>query len=37
MGKITAGSSLIMLPVIVLALLTHRYIVSGLSAGALKE
>lgn len=36
-GKITAGSSLIMLPVIVLALLTHRYIVSGLSAGALKE
>jgi len=36
-GKITAGSSLIMLPVIVLALLAHRYIVSGLSAGALKE
>jgi len=36
-GKITAGASLIMLPVIVLALLTHRYIVSGLSAGALKE
>jgi multiple sugar transport system permease protein len=36
-GKITAGSSLIMLPVIALALLTHRYIVSGLSAGALKE
>jgi len=26
-----------MLPVIVLALLAHRYIVSGLSAGALKE
>jgi len=36
-GKIAAGGTLVMLPVVVFALLVHRYLVRGLTAGGLKE
>jgi multiple sugar transport system permease protein len=36
-GRITAGASLIMLPVVVLAMAAQRYVVSGLAAGALRD
>lgn len=35
-GKITAGSTLIMLPVLVFSFLVRKYLVQGLTAGALK-
>lgn len=35
-GKITAAGTVIMLPVIFFALLTHRYLISGLTAGAIR-
>jgi multiple sugar transport system permease protein len=35
-GKIAAGGSLVMAPVLLFSLLVRRYLVSGLSAGALK-
>jgi multiple sugar transport system permease protein len=36
-GKITAGSVVIMLPVIVFSLLVRKYLIRGLTAGALKS
>lgn len=36
-GKITAGSVVIMLPVIIFSLLVRKYIIRGLTAGALKS
>ena len=36
-GKITAGSVVIMLPVIIFSLLVRKYLIRGLTAGALKE
>jgi len=36
-GKIAAGGSLVMLPVVVFSILVRRYLVHGLSAGGLKE
>ncbi len=35
-GKITAGGTMIMLPVVVLAILVRRYMIRGLTAGSLK-
>lgn len=35
-GKITAGSTVIMVPVVVFSLLVRRYLVQGLTAGAVK-
>ena len=35
-GKIGAGGTLIMLPVVAFSLLVHRYLIRGLTAGALK-
>jgi multiple sugar transport system permease protein len=35
-GKIAAGGSMVMLPVLVFSLLVRRYLVSGLTAGAVK-
>jgi multiple sugar transport system permease protein len=35
-GKIAAGGSLVMAPVLVFSLLVRRYLVSGLTAGAVK-
>jgi len=36
-GKITAGSVVIMLPVIIFSLLVRKYLIRGLTAGALKN
>lgn len=36
-GKIAAGGTLVMLPVIVFTLLVRKYLVAGLTAGALKD
>ncbi|MGQ9458395.1 MAG: carbohydrate ABC transporter permease [Anaerolineae bacterium] len=36
-GKITAAGTVIMLPVIFFSLLTHKYLISGLTAGAVKS
>jgi multiple sugar transport system permease protein len=36
-GKIAAGGSLVMLPVVVFALLVRNYLVKGLTAGGIKE
>jgi multiple sugar transport system permease protein len=36
-GKIAAGGSLVMLPVVIFSVLTHRYLVDGLTAGGVKE
>jgi multiple sugar transport system permease protein len=36
-GKITAGSVVIMLPVIIFSLLVRKYLIRGLTAGALKS
>jgi multiple sugar transport system permease protein len=36
-GKIAAAGSLVMLPVVVFSVLTHRYLVDGLTAGGVKE
>jgi multiple sugar transport system permease protein len=35
-GKIAAGGSLVMAPVLVFSMLVRRYLVSGLTAGAVK-
>ncbi len=35
-GKITSAGVMIMLPVIIFSIFTHRYLVSGLTAGAVK-
>lgn len=35
-GKITAGTSLIMLPVVVFSLAVRKYLIRGLTAGAVK-
>jgi multiple sugar transport system permease protein len=35
-GKIAAGGSLVMEPVLLFSLLVRRYLVSGLTAGAVK-
>jgi multiple sugar transport system permease protein len=35
-GKIAAGGTLIMLPVVIFSLLVRRYLIRGLTAGALK-
>ncbi len=35
-GKITTAGVLIMLPVILFSIVTHRYLISGLTAGAIK-
>ena len=35
-GKITAGSVLIMLPVIIFSILVRSYLIKGLTAGAIK-
>jgi multiple sugar transport system permease protein len=35
-GKIAAGGSMVMLPVLVFSLLVRRYLISGLTAGAVK-
>ena len=36
-GKITAAATLIMLPVVVFSLLGRRFLIRGLTGGALKE
>ena len=36
-GKIAAGGTLVMLPVVVFSLFVRRYIVRGLTAGGVKE
>jgi multiple sugar transport system permease protein len=36
-GKIAAGGTLVMLPVVVFSTLVRRYLVSGLTAGGVKE
>jgi len=36
-GKIAAGGTLVMLPVVVFSILVRRYLVSGLTIGAVKE
>jgi multiple sugar transport system permease protein len=36
-GKIAAGGTLVMLPVIVFTLLVRNYLVRGLTAGGLKD
>ncbi len=36
-GKIAAGGTLVMLPVVVFSILVHRYLVQGLTAGGIKE
>ncbi len=35
-GKIAAGGTMIMLPVVAFSLLVRRYLIRGLTAGALK-
>jgi multiple sugar transport system permease protein len=35
-GKIAAGGSLVMAPVLIFSLAVRRYLVSGLTAGAVK-
>ena len=36
-GKITAGGSIIMIPVVVFSLLVRNYLIRGLTAGAVKN
>jgi len=36
LGKIAAGGCMIMLPVVAFSLLVRRYLIRGLTAGALK-
>ncbi|HEV8680353.1 MAG TPA: carbohydrate ABC transporter permease [Stellaceae bacterium] len=36
-GKIAAGGTLVMLPVVAFSILVHRYLVHGLTAGGVKE
>jgi multiple sugar transport system permease protein len=36
-GKIAAGGTLVMLPVVVFSILVRRYLVRGLTAGGVKE
>ena len=36
-GKIAAGGTLVMLPVVVFTLLVRNYLVRGLTAGGLKD
>lgn len=36
-GKIAAGGTLVMLPVVVFSILVRRYLISGLTVGAVKE
>jgi multiple sugar transport system permease protein len=36
-GKIAAGGTLVMLPVVVFSLVVRRYLVRGLTAGGVKE
>ena len=36
-GKIAAGGTLVMLPVVVFSVVVRRYLVRGLTAGGVKE
>jgi multiple sugar transport system permease protein len=36
-GKIAAGGTLVMLPVLIFGMLTRRYLLPGLTAGGVKE
>jgi len=36
-GKIAAGGTVVMLPVLLFALLVRRYLISGLLTGAVRE
>ena len=35
-GKITAGGTIVMLPVVIFALIVRKYLIRGLMAGAVK-